>query len=171
MPPGTLTSFGAQSDQIYLRWFEAPSAPALELPVEIVEEEGPEPVFRVPLKIGEDTPVTLLGKNFMVNGIVRFCRADRNSYLITVATDEVSGERFERAQFRDPGALVIDEFLTEEEEAKILESLQDSSRSAAHDSVPATLYRQLVSSVRLGHTGLLFLTQAAKQLLWSPAAL
>jgi len=140
------------------------------LPVEIVDEDDSEPILRVPLKIGEETPVTLLARNYMVNGIVRFCRPDRNSYLITVATNDFSGERFDNAHFRDPGVLVLDDFLTEEEEQKILESLQECSGSAASNSVFATLYRHLLSSLRLGHATLLFLTHTAKQLLWFPAA-
>jgi hypothetical protein len=127
MHPSTSPSIPPVSDRIILRWFENPSAPAIELPVEVVDADHSELILRVSLKIGEQTPVTLLAKDYMVNGIVGLCRPDRNMYLITVATDDVSVEQVEGARFRDPGALVVDDFLTEEEEAKILESLQDSS--------------------------------------------
>ncbi len=50
-----------------------------------------------------------------------------------------SKEPFEAVYFRDPGALVVDDFLSEEEEAKILESLQESSGSAADDSALASV--------------------------------
>jgi hypothetical protein len=134
MSPSSSTRLRAESDDIILRWSANPSAPVLELPVEIVAGDDSEPVLRAPIQIREDSLVTLVGKNYTVNGIVRFCRADRNSYLITVRTDSISEERFEKVYFRDPGALVVDDFLSEEEEAKILESLQDSSPSSAQDS-------------------------------------
>jgi len=81
----------------------------------------------------------------MVNGIVRFCRPDNNSYLVTVSTQDVPDETFDIRYFRDPGSLAIDDFLTEEEEAKILESLQDAPRSvlglsAVLGSVRAVLF-------------------------------
>src|SRR5436305_9218407 len=131
MSPSSTTRLRAYSNKIILRWADSPTATALELPVEIVDEKDSEPIVRAPVKIGEETPVTLVADDYMVNGIVRFCRADRNSYLITVTTQDVSDERPGTVHFRDPGALVIDDFLTEDEEAKILESLGGSSRSSA----------------------------------------
>jgi len=129
MSPSSFTRLRTDSNTIILRWFDSPSSPALELPVELVAEDGLEPILRAPFQLDEHTPVTLVAKDYMVNGIVRFCRADRNSYLITVSTNDASDARFETAFFHDPGPLAVDDFLTEEEEAKILESLQDSSRS------------------------------------------
>jgi len=105
-----------------MRWSDTPSSPVLELPVELVQQDNSEPIVRAPLRVGEATPVTLLSKDYMVNGIVRFCRADKNSFLITVSTVGAPEPTF----YRDPGALAVDDFLTEEEEAKILESLRDS---------------------------------------------
>lgn len=123
MRPSSITRLKAEADEIFLRWSDTPFAPSLELPVEIVDENNCEPIIRTPLKIGEETPVTLVAKDYMVNGIVRFCRPDKNSFLITVSTQDVPDQLFEPAYFRDPGSLAVDEFLTEEEEAKILESL------------------------------------------------
>ena len=134
-----------------MRWADSPTATALELPVEIVDEKDSEPIVRAPVKIGEETPVTLVAEDYMVNGIVRSCCTDRNSFLLTIATEDLSGERLERAQLRDPGALVVDDFLTEEEEAKILEALQDSSPSAAKCSTLARIYRTLVSYVQIAN--------------------
>ncbi len=133
-----------------LRWADSPSASAFELPVEMVDENGFDPIIRASLNIGEETPVTLVAEEYMINGIVRSCRADRNSYLITVAIQDVSDKRSGTAYFRDPGALVLDDFLTEEEEAKILESLEDSSRSLARSLrhlllLPTGILRRLTS--------------------------
>lgn len=67
----------------------------------------------------------------MVNGIPRFASRDENGdgYLATAPTDlTLTGHgQFEKVNQRDPGALVVDDFLTEEEEAKILDSLIDNS--------------------------------------------
>lgn len=139
MRPSSITRLKAESSQIILRWSDNPSAPSLELPVEFVDEDNCEPILRTPRKIGEETPVTLVTKNYMVNGIVRFCRPDKNSYLITVSTQNMPDERFEPGYFRDPGSLAVDDFLTEEEEAKILESLQDSPRSLLGNSAIAAV--------------------------------
>ena len=170
MQPSSITRLKAESDEIILRWSVNPFAPSLELPVEIVDGDNSEPVIRTPLKIGEETPVTLVAKNYMVNGIVRFCRPDKNSYLITVSTQDVPDEGFGAAYFRDPGTLVVDDFLTEEEEAKILESLQDSPRSALGHSPIATTVRALLPSPQSLGASWISLLRTARQLLCpSPA--
>ncbi len=145
MRPSSITRLKAESDEIILRWSDTPTAPAVELRVEIVHESNSEPIIRAPLKIGEETPVTLLAKDYMVNGIVRSCSPDKNSYLITVSTQDALEQRFEQTYCPDPGSLVVDDFLTEEEEAKILESLEDSSRSLARHSILATMLRALLA--------------------------
>jgi len=145
MSPSSYTRLKASFGEIILRWAYSPSAPAIELPVEIVDEKDWEPIIRASLRIAEATPVTLVANDYTVNGIVRFCRADKNSYLITVATQDGSDERPATAYFRDPGSLVLDDFLTEEEEAKILESLESSARPLADEPWLFTLFRSLHS--------------------------
>jgi hypothetical protein len=166
----SITRLRAQSKGIILRWSDTPSSPTLELPVEIVNEDDYEPIIRAPLKVGEETPVTLLSKDYMVNGIVRFCRADKNSFLITVSTAGTPEEQLNASFFRDPGALVIDDFLTEEEEAKILQSLQDPPPSRREETSDSSLLRDSLSSLRLLKMGLLLLTGTVKEpLCCSPA--
>jgi hypothetical protein len=140
MSAGSITRLLAQSGEIILRWSDTPFAPARESLVELVDSDDAEPLVRAPFRIGEDTPVTLVAKSYTVNGIVRFCRADKQSYLITVSTYGISEQQSEAAHFRDPGALAVDDFLTEEEEAKLLESLQDSFRSQVRNSVVPTTF-------------------------------
>lgn len=147
MSASSITRQLARSGQIILRWSDTPSAPALELPVELVDSDNGEPTVRAPRRVVEHTPVALVAKGYMVNGIVRFCRADKEFYLITVSACEISEDRFEPAPFRDPGALAVDDFLTEEEEAKILESLQDSFRSQTR---VATLWTAFVTAAAKG---------------------
>ena len=141
MSPGNTTRLKADSSKIILRSADSTSVPGFELPVEIVVDDESEPIIRAPLAVGEDTRVTLVANDYMVNGIVRFCRADRNSYLITIVTQHASGERSDTGYFRDPGTLAVDDFLTEEEEAKILESLEGSSRSLPGDSGISSVFR------------------------------
>ena len=171
MCAGSITRLRAQSSGIILRWSETPSSPVLELPVEIVNEDDSEPIIRAPLKVGEETPVTLLSRDYMVNGIVRFCRADKNSFLITVSTAGAPEEQLNASFFRDPGALVIDDFLTEEEEAKILQSLQDSPPSRREDTSDSSLLRDSLSPLRLLRMGLLLLTGTANDLLYCAATI
>lgn len=161
MSPSSFTSLRAHSNKLVLRWVDSPSAPAYEFPVEIVDENDSGPILRAPLNIEEQTPVTLVAEDYTVNGIVRSCLADRNSYLITVATQDVSDQLAGTAYFRDPGVFVLDDFLTEEEEAKILESLGDSSRSLDGDSGLFTVFRCLQHFLHPG-------VAAARRLLWCP---
>jgi hypothetical protein len=149
MSPRSTTRLLAQSGRIILRWSDTPSAPALEWPVELVDSDDPDPVVRAPRRVGEDTPVTLVAEGYMVNGIVTFCRADKDSYLITVSISEISENQLETAHFHDPGAFAVDDFLTEEEEAKILESLQDSFRSQTSEfAAVSNACRELLAFVR-----------------------
>jgi hypothetical protein len=168
MRSSSITRLKAYSDEIFLRWAASPLDPGYELPVEIVSEDDSEPVIRAPLEIGEETPVTLVAKGYMVNGIVRFCRPDRNSYLITVATKNALEEHSEAAYFRDPGALAVDDFLTEEEERKILESLEGSSRSLAGDSEASAVFHLPAAPFRSLHSFLLFSMAAAERLFCQP---
>lgn len=140
MSASSITRLLGQSSEIILRWSDTPFAPARESVVELVDSDNPDPLVRAPLRINEETPVTLVAEGYMVNGIVRFCRADKESYLITVSTCEISKGGSETVHFRDPGALTVDDFLTEEEEAKILESLQDSFHSEPRDPAPPAAF-------------------------------
>jgi hypothetical protein len=122
-----ITSFMQQSEALILRWADFPDSPSRELPVEMVDDLASESVIRVALRISEATPVSLLGPGYMVNGIVRSCRPEKDSFLVTIVANDESTFGNVLAFGRDPGSLLVDDFLTEEEEAKILEGLQDSA--------------------------------------------
>ncbi len=62
----------------------------------------------------------------MGNGIVRSCHQEGAAYILTVAMTPDPAYVSPRQEF-DPGILDLDSFLTEEEEAKILESLKDET--------------------------------------------
>ena len=121
------TSFMDNSEALILRWSEFPDAPSRETPAEMVNDRNFESVVRVSFKISEATRVSLLGQGYMVNGIVRSCRPEKTSFLVTIVANEDSLYGNFLTSARDPGSLVVDDFLTEEEEAKILEGLQDSA--------------------------------------------
>ena len=71
--------------------------------------------------VSELTHVHLIGKNYTGNGIIQSCRKEGNSYILTILmTTELALPELPE---RDPGVFAVDDFLTEEEETKILESL------------------------------------------------
>jgi hypothetical protein len=161
MSAGSITRMLAESSEIILRWSDTPLAPARESLVELVHPDDAEPLVRAPFRIGEDTPVTLVAKGCMVNGIVRFCRAEKQSYLIAVSTCGISEEQSETVHFRDPGALAVDDFLTEEEEAKILESLQGLFRIQTRKPVLPTPFVFRAARQLWSYTAALFVSPSA----------
>jgi hypothetical protein len=84
----------------------------------------------------------------MANGIGRFCRTEDFISWITFADPRVPDEHTEAGYLRDPGALVVDDFLTEEEEAKILESLEGSSHPLDDDSGSSPDFRLAAAILR-----------------------
>lgn len=77
--------------------------------------------------MSEKTKVTLIGKDYTGIGIVKSCRRDGENFILSIGLTE----EFIQAALpsdADPGALVVDDFVTEEQETKILEGLQDSLR-------------------------------------------
>ena len=109
-------------DQLLLRWSEDPASPLREQQVEMVRLHVTESVIRSALRISENTKVYIIGKDYTGSGIVRSCRQEGGHFLLTISVDsERSGP--ELLPERDPGLFAVDDFLTEEEEAKILENL------------------------------------------------
>ena len=88
----------------------------------MIKLQASESFVRSGLWVPEETRVFLTGKDYTGNGIVRFCQEEGNSFVLTIhivseyTTPDLLPEY-------DPGLLAVDEFLTEEEEAKILDSL------------------------------------------------
>jgi hypothetical protein len=114
-----------QPDQALLCWSDAPNSPLREEFVQILRSHLPEAVIRCSLEVSEKTKVTLIGKDYTGIGIVKSCRRDGENFILSIGLTE----EFIRAALpsdADPGALVVDDFVTEEQETKILEGLQDS---------------------------------------------
>ena len=114
------------ADQLFLRWCDDPSLPMRVQPVEMVGLCTSESIIRSALKVNEKTKVFLIGNHYTKNGIVRSCHEEGDSFLLTILTDlEHPGP--ELLPEHDPGLFAVDDFLTEEEESKILESLRVGS--------------------------------------------
>ena len=118
------SSAGGIRDQALLCWSEAPHSPAREEFVQVLESHSEEAVIRTALQVSERTKVTLIGKDYTGIGFVKSCRAEGKNYIVTIsmADGDLTDAPLSR---RDPGVLAVDNFLTEEEEAKILQDLDD----------------------------------------------
>ena len=109
------------SDQVLLRWSER-NSPRREVIVQVVETHASEAVIRCGLQLSEKTKVYLMGDKFTRTGIVRACRSDGAHFLLTIraTTDDVHTSV---ASVFDPGIRAVEDFLTEEQEQKILDAL------------------------------------------------
>ena len=93
----------------------------------MLETHLSEAIIKSSLKVDEKTKVTLIGKDYTGIGIVKACRKDGKNFIVTIGMSDERPGRVPAAK-PDPGVLVIDEFITEEQEAKILNDLDDSFR-------------------------------------------
>jgi len=103
-----------------LRWSEQKGGSLREELVDILEEHVPQWIIRSAREVNANTPVHLTGENYSGDGIVQSCKQENFGFVITIFMNE--NEAFAESKAgRDPGVFAIEEFLTEEEEAKILE--------------------------------------------------
>jgi hypothetical protein len=121
------TSSDVEPDQALLCWSEAPNSPSREEFVQVLETHLSEAVIKSTLKVNEKTKVTLIGKDYTGIGIVKSCREDGKNFIVTIG---IGGEwtRPAPAGEPDPSVMVIDEFITEDQEAQILHDLSNSPR-------------------------------------------
>ena len=90
----------------------------------MLESHASEAVIKIALSIDVKTKVKLIGRDYTGIGIVRSCRKDGKNFILTIQVD--ANPRTSRVPLdRDPGVLAVDTFLTEEEEEKILNDLED----------------------------------------------
>jgi hypothetical protein len=109
----TITGQVGNADQLLLRWSENPALPLREEQVEVVRFCLSESVIRSALRISENTQVYIIGKHYTGSGIVRSCHQEGEGFLLTIYVGMEA----------DPGVFAVDDFLTEEEEFRILEGL------------------------------------------------
>jgi hypothetical protein len=111
-------------NQALLCWSEAPHSPSREEFVQVLESHLSEAVIQSARRVSEETKVRLIGKDYTGIGIVKSCRKEGHSFILNIwiGDEESSLPPFPA---KDPGILSVENFLTEEEEAKILEELED----------------------------------------------
>jgi hypothetical protein len=119
------TSPDAESDQALLCWSEPPTSPWHEEFVQVLKTHLSEAVIKSAFKVNEKTKVTLIGKDYTGIGIVKSCEEDGKNFILTVLMGEQKAAPISNSP-SDPGALLVDQFTTEEQEAKILQDLEDS---------------------------------------------
>jgi hypothetical protein len=137
----TITGQVENSDQSLLRWSEDPASPLREEQVEVVRFCLSESVIRSALRIRENTSVYIIGKHYTGNGIVRSCREEGEGFLLTIRVETE----------HDPGIFAVDDFLTEEEESRILEGLDLDTMRRQICCIPAEAggaFRQFLVNLR-----------------------
>jgi hypothetical protein len=127
----------AMPDQALLRWSENPNNPSREQTVEIVQTRAGETLIRSAMKLGENIRVYLIKNGYTRIGVVKSCCEDRGGFLVRIemsATGPLSPE-----YFSDPGPLVVEDFITEEQEAQILKDLESGASKLSRLSMGAEL--------------------------------
>jgi hypothetical protein len=112
------------SDRLLLRWSEDAFLPLREEFVQMLEARNSEAVICSARRLLEKTKVSLIGKNSIETGVVRSCRAFGEKFIVTIL---INGQGPTGPEI-DPGVLLIDSFMTEEQELSILDELDDEVR-------------------------------------------
>lgn len=141
--------------QITLQWYGQSATPH-ERVVDLLDREGKSALISSPLRLDESTEVVLVHAGVSEAGFVSSCREEGQNFLINIrlsSPDALSS----RAEFqRDPGALVVDNFLTLEDEERILQDLAkeleqstdipDQKRSSAEVRVATSLMQLILAT-------------------------
>jgi hypothetical protein len=112
------------SDKLVLRWSESPHSPSREEFVQILEARMSEAVISIALRVDEKTQVYLIGKNSTESGIVLSCQPRGKEFIITVLLNS-AGPYPPTGPDIDPGILLVDSFISEEEEQRILDEIDE----------------------------------------------
>ena len=88
----------------------------------MLEDRIDEAVICSALKLDEQTKVYLIGKRYTESGIVRSCQASGENFIVTIVINSQipnppAGPKY------DPGALLLDSFITEEQAMQILDEI------------------------------------------------
>lgn len=110
----------------FIRWSIPADGSIQEEPVEIISEESTEATIRALSGLTEKTPVYIKGNSYTGNGIVESCTPEGQGHRVVIQLVCNQMITVHSSQI-DPGVYSVEGFLTEEEEAKILESLTGGS--------------------------------------------
>jgi hypothetical protein len=125
------------SGQLLLRWSDDSKFASREEFVDVLSRQLSGIVVRSSSAIAENTPVCLAGAQYIANGIARSCRKDSNSFILGILIDTES--KIHNTSALDPAIFSVDDFLTEEQEAAILENLDCApSGPALHSQLNTT---------------------------------
>jgi hypothetical protein len=107
---------------LILRWSETCDPTFHEHSVELISSYREKTVLRSPVSLQEHTAV-LLPEN-EAGGIVQSCYQEGGAFILTISSkDEINMSSSEPQ--RDPGALAVDDFLSEDQEAELLKHWND----------------------------------------------
>jgi hypothetical protein len=118
------SSSSGDPDQLLLRWSDDSSSPSREEFVDVLSRQLSKIFVRSACQLAEDTPVFLAGRKYSANGRAGSCQKEASSFILGILIDNESHIQLESDW--DPGVLVIDDFLTEEQEDAILANLDSS---------------------------------------------
>jgi hypothetical protein len=120
MSPAVADSLG-DPDQVLLSWSESPGSTKKQELGQIITVHTSDAVIRSAAPIMVNTTVRVTGKHYTGNGIVQSCTKENTGYILTLT--ESDDLPFQGSK-RDPGVVAVENFLTEEQEAQILEELK-----------------------------------------------
>ena len=113
------------SEKVLLRWSEAANSTLREEFVELIDSHPAEALIRCSPKLKKDTQVYLVADRCKMSGIVTSSRKEGNSFSVRIVMNENLTPQ--HGSELDPGILAVDDFLTDEEEAKILKDLEEDA--------------------------------------------
>ena len=109
------------SRPLLLSWSEAPQSPLQQACVDLIDAHSVEAVIRSHKQVAEKTRVYLSQTGYIREGIVLSCKSDDNHFILAVC---MLDDLHPRATEPDPGCLVVEDFLTEEQEERLLSELE-----------------------------------------------
>jgi len=141
MPVGSMTDMPAPPDHLVLRWSQPSGISVREENVEFIRSSLGEATIRCLSQLEVDLRVNLISKSCEREGVVRSCIKEGSTFVVAILID--SDEDIYRAALLhnyDPGSLIIDDFLSEEDEAKILGDLEEELKLSEPQQFTGTTY-------------------------------
>jgi hypothetical protein len=111
-------------DQVLLSWSDSPGSPKKQERGQIITVHTSDAVIRSAAPIMVNTTVRVTGTHYTGNGIVTSCRKEASEYILTLTE---SDDLPFKGSKRDPGVVAVENFLTEEQEAQILNELKNET--------------------------------------------
>jgi len=105
-----------------LRWFDDPRSKHREELVEIVDDHECHTVVRSSFDLEPETKVSLITENYAEESVVQACQSENTWFVLTLKSTQ--NHRDVSAAI-DPGVFSVNDFLTEEQEAAILEEVAE----------------------------------------------